>query len=69
MLVKRSVEVSLLENNVKRYFRIMCGENETHYYITSGGYDRVFQYANENLKNWWSIDEISYEMYREAVGY
>ena len=47
----------------------MCGENETHYYITSGGYDRVCQYADENFKDWWSIDKIDYETYREAVGY
>ena len=47
----------------------MYGEKNTYYYITSGSFYKVRQYADENLKDWWSIDEISYEMYREAVGY
>lgn len=58
-----------MENKVKKYYRIVYGENEICYYITSNGFDGVFQYVDENLKDWWSIDEIDYETYREAVGY
>ena len=58
-----------MENKVKKYYRIVYGENEVCYYVTSGSFYDAFQYADENFKDWWSIDKIDYETYREEVGY